>query len=86
MADKDNTTEWEQPGFRENLDAIAVELISAEVQRIFSELDPLKLVEDAGLELTAEDKATVAHLIDTAVVEMEIDFSGEAEHDHEHEH
>jgi hypothetical protein len=84
MADKDGNTEWEQPGFRENLDAIAVELISAEVQRIFSELDPLKLVEDAGLDLTPEDKATVAHLIDTAVVEMEIDFSGEAEHDHDH--
>ena len=84
MADKDDTTEWEQPGFRENLDAIAVELISAEVQRIFSELDPVKLVEDAGLDLTAEDKATVAHLIDTAVVEMEIDFSGEVEHDHDH--
>jgi len=86
MADKDDTTEWEQPGFRENLDAIAVELISAEVQRIFGELDPAKLVEEAGLDLTAEDKATVAHLIDTAVVEMEIDFSGEVEHDHEHEH
>jgi hypothetical protein len=86
MADKDDTTEWEQPGFRENLDAIAVELISAEVQRIFGELDPVKLVEEAGLDLTAEDKATVAHLIDTAVVEMEIDFSGEVEHDHEHEH
>ena len=84
MADKDDTTEWEQPGFRENLDAIAVELISAEVQRIFGELDPVKLVEDAGLDLTAEDKATVAHLIDTAVVEMEIDFSGEVEHEHEH--
>ena len=86
MAGKDDTTEWEQPGFRENLDAIAVELISAEVQRIFSELDPVRLVEEAGLDLTAEDKATVAHLIDTAVVEMEIDFSGEVEHDHEHEH
>jgi len=82
MADKDDTTEWEQPGFRENLDAIAVELISAEVQRIFGELDPVKLVEEAGLDLTAEDKATVAHLIDTAVVEMEIDFSGEVEHEH----
>jgi len=84
MADKDGTMEWEQPGFRENLDAIAVELISAEVQRIFSELDPVRLVEEAGLDLTAEDKATVAHLIDTAVVEMEIDFSGEVEHDHDH--
>ena len=84
MADKDDTTEWEQPGFGNNLDAIAVELISAEVQRIFGELDPVKLVEEAGLDLTAEDKATVAHLIDTAVVEMEIDFSGEVEHEHEH--
>ena len=84
MADKDGTMEWEQPGFGENLDAIAVELISAEVQRIFSELDPVRLVEEAGLDLTAEDKATVAHLIDTAVVEMEIDFSGEVEHEHEH--
>ncbi|HEY3546126.1 MAG TPA: hypothetical protein VGK17_08535 [Propionicimonas sp.] len=77
-------TEWEQPGFGTNLDAIAVELISAEVQRIFAELDPGKLVEDAGLDLTPEDKATVAHLIDSAVVEMEIDFSGEVEHDHDH--
>jgi len=84
MADKDGTMEWEQPGFGENLDAIAVELISAEVQRIFSELDPVRLVEEAGLDLTAEDKATVAHLIDTAGVEMEIDFSGEVEHDHDH--
>jgi hypothetical protein len=61
-----------------------VELISAEVQRIFAELDPLKLVEDAALDLTDEDKATVAHLIDCAVVEMEIDFSGEVEHEHHH--
>jgi hypothetical protein len=84
MADDRDTTEWEQPGFGDNLDAIAVQLISAEVQRIFAELDPLKLVEDAGLDLTAEDKATVAHLIDCAVVEMEIDFSGEDEHDCDH--
>ena len=75
---------WEQPGFVNNLDAVAVQLISAHVQRIFAELDPLQLVEDSTLDLTAEDKATVAHLIDCAVVEMEIDFSGEDEHEHEH--
>lgn len=84
MADEHGTTEWEQPGFGGNLDAVAVQLISAHVQRIFTELDPLQLVEDAGLDLTDEDKATVAHLIDCAVVEMEIDFSGEDDHDHEH--
>ena len=78
----DETGEWEQPGFEHNLDAIAVELISAHVQSIFAALDPAKLVENAGLDLSDEDKATVAHLIDCAVVEMEIDFSRESEHDH----
>ncbi len=80
----DDNTPWEQPGFGNNLDAIAVQLISAQVQQIFADLDPLKLVEDAGLDLSDEDKATVAHLIDCAVVEMEIDFSLEGEHEHEH--
>jgi len=80
MTDDDNG--WEQPGFPHGLDAIAVELISAEVQRIFTELDPRQLVEAAGLELSDEDKVTVAHLIDCAVVEMEIDFSREDEHEH----
>ena len=80
----DGTPGWEQPGFENNLDAIAVELISAHVQAIFAALDPLQLVEDAGLDLSDEDKATVAHLVDCAVVEMEIDFSSEDEHDHEH--
>jgi hypothetical protein len=78
----DDGSEWEQPGFTHNLDAVAVQLISAHVQLIFAELDPLQLVEDADLDLADEDKATVAHLIDCAVVEMEIDFSGEVEHDH----
>ncbi len=78
----DESTGWEQPGFGNDLDAIAVELISAQIQQIFAELDPLKLVEDAGLDLTDEDKATVAHLIDSAVVEMEIDFSREGDHEH----
>jgi hypothetical protein len=80
----DETPGWEQPGFENNLDAIAVELISVHVQAIFAALDPLQLVEDAGLDLSAEDKTSVAHLIDCAVVEMEIDFSREDEHDHEH--
>ena len=86
----DESTPWEQPGFGDNLDATAVQLISAHVQRIFTELDPLQLVRDAELDLTEEEKATVAHLIDCAVVEMEIDFSREDEdeddHDHDHEH
>ena len=84
MADEHGTREWEQPGFGDSLEAIAVRLISAEVQRIFAELDPLQLVEDAGLDLADEDNSTVAHLIDCAVVEMEIDFSGEDDHDHDH--
>ena len=81
----DDSPGWEQPGFGTNLDAVAVQLISAKVQAIFAALDPLQLVEDAGLELSDEDKATVAHLIDCAVVEMEIEFSLEDEHDtHDH--
>ena len=80
----DETGEWEQPGFEHNLDAIAVTLISDHVQAIFVALDPAQLVEDAGLDLPDEDKATVARLIDCAVVEMEIDFSLEDEHDHDH--
>ena len=82
MAEEDITSKWEQPGFVNNLDAIALELISAHVQAIFVALDPRQLVEDAGLGLSDEDKATVAHLIDCAVVEMEIDFSREDEHEH----
>ena len=82
----DETTGWEQPGFAHNLEAAAVELISAHVQAIFAALDPRQLVEDAGLDLSDEDKTTVAHLIDCAVVEMEIDFSREDEHNHGHDH
>jgi len=82
----DDSTGWEQPGFGTTLDAVAVQLISAHVQAIFAALDPVQLVEEAGLELSDEDKATVAHLIDCAVVEMEIDFSLEDEHDHDHGH
>lgn len=73
----DETNVWEQPGFENGLDAVAVDLITAHIQQIFADLDPLQLVEAAGLDLSAEDKATVAHLIDHATVEMEIDFSEE---------
>ena len=79
----DHTTGWEQPGFARSLDAVAVELISTHIQAVFAALDPLQLVKDARLELSDEDKATVAHLIDCAVVEMEIDFTLEGEHEHE---
>lgn len=80
----DDATGRQQPGFGTDLEAVAVQLISAQVQAIFAALDPLQLVEESGLELSDEDKATVAHLIDCAAVEMEIDFSLEDEHDHDH--
>ncbi len=80
----DETDVWEQPGFEDGLDAIAVDLITAHIQQIFADLDPLQLVEAAGLDLSAEDRRTVAHLIDNATVELEIDFSGEGDLPHEH--
>lgn len=82
--DSDDSTNWEQPGFGQGLDAVAVDLITAHIQQIFSELDPRQLVEAAGLDLTEEDKKTVAHMIDTAVVEIDIDFSGADADTHQH--
>jgi hypothetical protein len=73
---------WEQPGFEDGLDAVAVDLITALVQQVFADLDPLQLVEAAGLNLSAEDKAAVAHMIDHATVELDIDFGDEADHTH----
>ncbi|MGC3993077.1 MAG: hypothetical protein QM779_02925 [Propionicimonas sp.] len=70
---------WEQPGFEDSLEATAVNLITNFVQEIFADLDPLELVRAGAPELSAEDQRTVAHLIDEAVVEIEVDFSG-----HEH--
>lgn len=72
-------TDWEQPSFEDGLDAVAVNLITAFVQEIFADLDPIKLVEAGAPELSPEDQRTVADLIDGAVVELEVDFSG---HDH----
>lgn len=56
------------------LDAIAVDLITQLVQQVFADLDPVRLVENANLNLTEADRLHVAHLIDHAVVELEIDF------------
>lgn len=72
-------TDWEQPSFEDGLDAVAVNLITGFVQEIFADLDPLQLVEAGAPDLSPEDKRTVAELIDGAVVELEVDFSG---HDH----
>jgi hypothetical protein len=81
----DNDSGRQQPGPDGNdLEAIAVDLISAHVERIFTELDATQLVEDAGLEVSEAQKAAIAHLIDTAAVEMEIDFSAEDDHEHQH--
>ncbi|MCC6496356.1 MAG: hypothetical protein IT193_08865 [Propionibacteriaceae bacterium] len=80
----DETEVWEQPGFENGLDAVAVDLITAHIQQIFADLDPLQLVEADGLDLSPEDKKAVADLIDHATVELEIDFSGEGDHPHEH--
>lgn len=72
-------TEWEQPGFEDTLEGAAVDLITAFVQEAFVALDPLELVRTRASHLSAEDQQAVAHLIDEAVVELEVDFSG---HDH----
>ncbi|MBI5027950.1 MAG: hypothetical protein HZB48_03895, partial [Actinobacteria bacterium] len=41
----DTTTDWEQPEFEDTLEATAVELITAVVQQVFTDLDPVALVE-----------------------------------------
>lgn len=65
---------WQQPPFGRGLDAIAVDLITELVQQVFADLDPVQLVEASGRPLNEADKRTVAHLIDHAVVELEVDF------------
>lgn len=80
----DETNQWEQPGFENGLDAVAVDLITTHIQQIFADLDPRALVEAGGLDLTAEDKETVARMIDHATVELEIDFSEAENHPHHH--
>ncbi|MFT4109899.1 hypothetical protein [Propionicimonas sp.] len=70
---------WEQPGFEDALEGTAVNLITGFVQRIFADLDPLELVRAEAPELSEDDQRAVAHLIDEAVVELEVDVSG---HDH----
>ena len=70
---------WEQPDFENTLEATAIDLITAFVQDAFVALDPLALVRTRASHLSPEDQAAVAHLIDEAVVELEVDFSG---HDH----
>lgn len=76
----DTMTDWEQPEFEDTLEATAVELITAVVQQVFSDLDPVALVEAEASHLTPEERAAVAALIDNAVVELEVDFTG---HDHD---
>lgn len=65
---------WEQPPFGEGLDAIAVDLITGLMQRVFAELDPGELVAESGLDLSEEDRRVVAAMIDTAIVEIEVGF------------
>ena len=80
-----HTAGWQQPPFGEGLDAVAVDLITAVVQQVFADLDPLELAATAAPDLSAEERAKVAELIDSAVVELDIDFSGEDDH-HDHDH
>lgn len=72
-------TDGEQPEVADNLEAVAVNLITSLIQEIFADLDPVELVEAGAPELSAEDRRAVADLIDGALVELEVDFSG-----HEH--
>ena len=65
---------WQQPPFGNDLDAVAVDLITELIQQVFAELDPVRLVQASGRPLSDVDKQTVAHLIDHAVVEIEVDF------------
>ena len=65
---------WEQPPFEEGLDAIAVDLITTLMQEVFAELDPVQLVANSGLDLSEEDRARVAEMIDRAIVEIEVGF------------
>jgi hypothetical protein len=67
---------WEQPLFDGGLERVAVDLITGVVQRMFAELDPLALVESAEA-IGAQDKRTVADLIDRAVVELDVSFLNE---------
>lgn len=70
----------QQPDREDPLEATAIDLISQVVQEAFLELDPLELVRRRAPQLSADDQAVVAHLIDEAAVELEVDFSG-----HEHD-
>lgn len=71
---------WQQPDQEDPLEATAIDLITQIVQEAFLELDPLELVRTRAPQLSADDQAVVAHLIDEAAVELEVDFSG-----HEHD-
>ena len=65
---------WQQPGFEDGLEAVAVELITAAVQDVFVALDPAALVAAARPGLSGDDQRVVAALIDNAVVELVVDF------------
>lgn len=67
---------WEQPPFDDGLLGVAVRLITEVVQDVFRGLDPLALVQSAGGNLTPAEERIVAELINQAVVELDIDFSG----------
>lgn len=66
---------WEQPAFQNGLDAIAVDLITAEVRKAFAALDPVALVATEAAHLDQESRRIVAELIDTAVVEIDVAFT-----------
>ncbi len=74
-----------QPDARDALEATAVELISELVQEAFLSLDPLPFVRARATQLSAVDQQTVADLIDSAVVEIEVGFDDDDHHDHDHE-
>lgn len=65
---------WEQPPFGAGLDEIAVDLITTVLQQVFADLDPVELVAASGVDLADEDRQTVADMIDSAIVEIEIGF------------
>ena len=75
----------EQPAFESTLEATAVDLITTVVQETFTALDPIELVRTHAAHLSAEDQVAVADLIDNAVVEIEVGFSGHTD-EHQHDH
>jgi hypothetical protein len=72
VSDTDGT--WEQPEQGDDLETVAVNLITSFVQEMFADLDPAQLVEAGAPDLSEDDRHRVADLIDGALVELEVEF------------